>query len=314
MTDATPILLVALLAGCFTAAGWPLLILPRVRRVLAGASGSCFMALGVAITGGVTSGLVQIPHVAASLRAADTSPAVKQSSTPEKTSSGSEKSAAADSGSASNSPETPAAPKPNDSPASDPQIEAAAQDTVVIPPGRPEWVEKEPNTSGKIHTLAVSSGPFKRESDCNRALGQELVKAMSAYIADQLHSELAPKFIGYDARAIKERFVKPANIYHEVITVSVGDMHQVHALIELGPEFRGELENRWDKVRATSRLFQMGLFSGAGLLLIASVFSYFRLDNATRGYYTGRLQFMTTAAILAIVGAGTILAQWITWL
>jgi len=67
-------------------------------------------------------------------------------------------------------------------------------------------------------------------------------------------------------------------------------------------------------VRATSRLAQTGLLSGGVLLLLGSIFGYFRLDNATRGYYTGRLQFMTAAAILAVVGAGAVLAQWIHWL
>jgi hypothetical protein len=91
-------------------------------------------------------------------------------------------------------------------------------------------------------------------------------------------------------------------------------MHQVHALLEFGPDFRQEIERRWAGVTATSRLTQVGLFAGAALLLVGSVFSYFRLDNATRGYYTGRLQFMAAAAILTIVGAGALLARWITWL
>ena len=45
-----------------------------------------------------------------------------------------------------------------------------------------------------------------------------------------------------------------------------------------------------------------------------AVFGYFRVDNATRGYYTGRLQFLSAAAILAIVGAGVFCARWIYWL
>jgi hypothetical protein len=61
-------------------------------------------------------------------------------------------------------------------------------------------------------------------------------------------------------------------------------------------------------------LTQLGLFAGAGLLLIGSIFSYFRLDNATRGYYTGRLQFLTAAAILAVIGGGVFAARWIHWL
>jgi len=91
-------------------------------------------------------------------------------------------------------------------------------------------------------------------------------------------------------------------------------MHENFALLEFSPEFRSELDRRWAKVRATSRLAQTGLVSGGALFLLASVFGYFRLDNATRGYYTGRLQFMTAAAILAVIGAGAVLAQWIHWL
>ena len=116
------------------------------------------------------------------------------------------------------------------------------------------------------------------------------------------------------ARSIRDRFIKPSNIYHEEITVSFGPMHQTHALLEFDAKFRKELDSRWAKVRGASRLSQLGLFAGAGLLFIGSIFGYFRLDNATRGYYTGRLQFMTAAAILAVVGAGALVAQWITWL
>jgi hypothetical protein len=118
----------------------------------------------------------------------------------------------------------------------------------------------------------------------------------------------------YDARAIKDRFVKEENRYHDVARYSVGWMHEHFALVEFGPDFRRELDRQWTKVRATSRLAQTGLISGAALALLASVFGYFRLDNATRGYYTGRLQFMAAAAILAVVGAGAVIAQWIHWL
>jgi hypothetical protein len=108
--------------------------------------------------------------------------------------------------------------------------------------------------------------------------------------------------------------VKADNLYHDQATYSVGPMHEYFALLEFTPEFRNELNRKWEKIRATSRLSQVGLFGGAGLLLLASIFGYFRMDNATRGYYTGRLQFMTAAAILGIVGVGAILSQWIHWL
>ena len=91
-------------------------------------------------------------------------------------------------------------------------------------------------------------------------------------------------------------------------------MHENFARLEFDSKFRGELTRRWNQVRAKSRLASAGVFSGAALLLVAAVFGYFRADNATRGYYTGRLQFMAAAAILAVVGFGTIIIRSIPWL
>ena len=91
-------------------------------------------------------------------------------------------------------------------------------------------------------------------------------------------------------------------------------MEQVHALLEFDQSFRDELRQHWAGRIADSRLYQIGLGAGAALLLLGSVFSYFRLDNATRGYYTGRLQFLTAAAILAIVALASAAAFQFTWL
>ena len=273
------IALLTLVVSALTAA-WPLLFLPCLRPALARVGGTTCISLGSAIVALLTTGLLQLPGAASGAFADDKNPT---SATAEAES-------------------------------SDPVIESTT--TVEIPPGRPKWIGAEPNFRGKIHTIPVASGPYKTDSQSKRALSEALVKATNEYIAEQLESELAPKLIGYDARTIHERFVKKENEYHDTARYSdpVGYMHEHFALLEFDAKFRNELENRWTKVRATSRLAQTGLLSGAALLLLASVFGYFRLDNATRGYYTGRLQFMTAAAILAVVGVGAALAQWIHWL
>ena len=140
-------------------------------------------------------------------------------------------------------------------------------------------------------------------------------------IAEQLGCTLAPQLVGYDVLKIKTPkqeqglgLVAAENIYREQISVSIGPMHQVHALLEFGPDFRQKITQQWTDWTAYYRLLQTGLIAGGALLFLGTVFSYFRLDTATRGYYTGRLQFMTAAAILAIVGSGAVLARWIYWL
>lgn len=293
-----------LLIACLVVAGWPLFTHPRIRPLLTGAAGSTCMLIGATTAGLTAGGIFQLPALTGELYAFDNHPAVERAADLPATESSATESSATES----------SAPKLSTPKAADPQIESTSPDQVVIPPGRPEWVEKEPNLNGAVHTIAVSSGPFKTETECRRALDKELVKATRNYIVEQLGSDLAAQFIQYDARTIRQRLLKPSNIYNEEITVSFGPMHQTHAVLEFDSKFRKQLSTRWDKVRGASRLTQAGLFAGAALLLVGSIFGYFRTDNATRGYYTGRLQFMTAAAILAILSAGVVVARFITWL
>jgi len=185
---------------------------------------------------------------------------------------------------------------------------------VIIPPGRPDWVESPPSREGNIHTTAVCSDPHSTQSQAMHALDEKLKQATAEYIGEYLQSELAPQLIRLNLNDIKQKLLRTGNTYHERITVSVGQMHQVHAKLEFDNDFRKELDRRWGELRATYRLAETGLVSGGVLLLLVTIFGYFRLDNATRGYYTGRLQFMAAAAILAIVASSVMASRWIHWL
>lgn len=300
-----PILMLSFFAICMLAAAWPLLASRVVRPALLGAAGSSCILSGAVATALVATGLLA-PGESFAQAAAQETPQEAESSAPG--------SSAPDSGSSASSPK-PQTLNPEPSPPSPSAEPVLPETTVIIPPGRPGWVEDDPQTAGGgTHTIPVSSGPHTRHSDAVKYLNAELEKATNEYIANHVGSQLGPTFLRYDARLIKERFVKRENLYEEEIVVSLGPMQQAHALIEFTPGFRTELDERWEEVRATSRLGQLGLFAGAGLLLLGSVFSYFRLDNATRGYYTGRLQFMSAAAILAVIAGGAFAARWITWL
>ena len=306
-----PLFVLSILALCVVAAGSPLLLERPLRPVLAGISGTGCIAGGASIIallmGGLLPGLTQVAAAQEEAKPsaeAATAPAAPTSAEPSSTEG---------SGAPPASPALPTSPSPS---SSDPIIESPPTDAVVIPPGRPTWIEQEPQTTGSgTHTIWVTSFPYKRHVDALHGLDDELAKEINRYIADHVGSELAPTFLRYDSTAIRRRLVKSENIYEEeIISPTTGKMHQIHALIEIDQNFRQQLDQQWQRVRATTRLTQLGLFAGAGLLLIGSIFSYFRLDNATRGYYTGRLQFLTAAAILAVIGGGAFVAQWIHWL
>ena len=300
MLTIIPILALTILAAAMLAAAWPLLCLPRLRPILAGATGTGCIAAGASLMALVMSGL--LPGLTQSAIAQEEPASTAEAAPPSST----EGSGAA---------ETAPAPAPSPSPSSDPVLEVPPTSEVIIPPGRPSWVDQDPQANGAgTHTIPVSSGPYKRHIDALRALDEQLVKETGRYISDHVGSELAPTFLHYDAASIRRQLIQQSIYEEKIVSPTTGDMHQIHALVEINPEFRAQVDRDWRQVRARSRLTQLGLFAGAGLLFIGSVFSYFRLDNATRGYYTGRLQFLTAAAILAVIGGGVFAARWIHWL
>jgi hypothetical protein len=330
------------LLGCLAFGAWPLVRSRQLAPAWRGAMGMLCIAIGATSFASLCTATAWADTTEQAAEAA--SPAddddAKAEAAAEKPSAETEAEAVEDapagagsapsSGSDANKPDSDEVPhsasEPADAQKSDspktPSAEPSADDItieveptgVIIPPGRPSWVESPPMHVGEVHTTAVSSQPFARLNDCWQALDKELVRATDEYIAEHLGQSFATQFVRYDAKTIRSRFVKPENMYHEQIVVSIGPMHQVHALLEFKPEFRAELDERWAQVTRYSRLSQVGLGSFALLALLSVVFGYFRLDNATRGYYTGRLQFLTAAAILAIVGVGVVAARWVVWM
>src|SRR5262245_25083668 len=290
MNTEIPLIAAAVLVGLIVFSGWPLLRLPRMRATLYGVGGSSCIGIGSAMMAALVGGF--LPSIGTQA-VADDKQAVAEASASQSTAA---------------EPNIPTAE-------ADPEIDAPAG-SIEIPPGRPKWVGSEPNLRGKIHTVSVASGPYATDAESKRALDEALVKATNRYVAEQVGSEMAPKLIRFNARTIKKRFVKDENRYHDVARYSdpVGWMHENFALLEFGPDFRNELDRRWTSVRATSRLTQTGLVSGGVLLLLSTVFGYFRADHATRGYYTRRLQVMAAAGIVAVITAGAVFSQWITWL
>jgi hypothetical protein len=180
-----------------------------------------------------------------------------------------------------------------------------ADHAIEIPDGRPDWIGQQPSSAGKTHTISVASGPYATNRESLQALDDAIVKATKEYIAEQLNSDLAAQLLTYDARTIKRNFVKD-DTHHDEATYSVGNMHENFALLKFDQKFRSKIARDWNQVRAGSRLAQTGVFAGACLLVVGSIFGYFRADHATRGHYNRRLQFLAATALLTIAATATL--------
>ena len=187
---------------------------------------------------------------------------------------------------------------------------------------RPPWVGGTPVRNGDIHTTAVRSGPYHLQRDAQRALNEELQKAVNDYIDEWLGVKDAHQLLSYDLAYINSHLRQPIgdsssqNQYDEVAEhpLPVGLMHESHALLAFEDSFRNELNARWAHIIAGKRLVQTGLSAFGVLGLLGVIFGYFKLDTATRGFYTARLQFLAAAAILALVAAGVLMAKWVPYM
>lgn len=182
-----------------------------------------------------------------------------------------------------------------------------------VPAERPAWVDELPVRVGLVHTTTVSSGPHLRMRECVLALDLELKQATDEYVAWYLGNPAASNFIDLDLKYINTHLRREQS-YTEVRDYSVGPMQTAYAQLQFDEPFRNYLDERWEQEVAKGRLLQTGLVGGAVLALLGVLFAYFRLDTATRGFYTGRLQFLAVGAILALAAAGVLAARWIPWL
>lgn len=216
-------------------------------------------------------------------------------------------------------------------PSSDADVESAAEDaddsdsgievlaSGALTPTPPDWVKSEDVLTGDTHFVVVTTGPHEKRSDCSRSLDDEMIKSVNEYIDDHLGKVYgdtfqASTFVNYDLDYIRSQLREEE--YEGVGTYTFGDMHEMYVLLKFDSDFQAELDGRcdeidehWRKLAAAGRLTGTALAVGFILALLGVVFGYFRLDTATRGYYTGRLQFASAVVILTLIVVGVLVAR-----
>ena len=198
---------------------------------------------------------------------------------------------------------------PPDSAASESDLSLSGN---IVPPQRPPWVGVTAFTIGKRDFVPVASGPFATRGECRRALAEAMRQALAEYVADHRGREEIAELLAFDNAYIKDHLQR-GEVYEETVQASFGPMLQQHSLLEFGQEFRDEIDRRWQQVKVTSRLAHVALAAIAVLAGLAVVFFYLRLDTATQGCYSGRLQLAAGVVILGLVSLGILVARWIPW-
>ena len=164
----------------------------------------------------------------------------------------------------------------------------------------PDWVDAPPrHTDGDYQTTAMA-GPYATREECEQALDIELRKIAIEYVDGVIGEEGAGARMRISAADIRQHAV--GDLWEEKIQASFGPMLQLHALLKFDGKHRGPIEAHYRDLVVQGRLRNTGLWSAMVLAMLGTCFTYFKLDTATRGYYSGRLKTAAAAVILALAG------------
>ncbi|PQO46583.1 hypothetical protein [Blastopirellula marina] len=184
-----------------------------------------------------------------------------------------------------------------DAPGSTGTPKAEPAPSSIIPPGRPKWVEQDPDWEEETYAMAVSSGPYSRGTDCRRELDQEIDRAIDEYVNELLGNSQAAAMLGSDLDTLKDRVV--VDTYREKLSPSVGPMQQWHALLKFGGDVHQKVREFWKAQQQVSRI----VYTGAGFLGLLGLLSVGYLGMTLTGEGSQVSPWLVSAVTVIALGA-----------
>lgn len=178
---------------------------------------------------------------------------------------------------------------------------------------RPEWT-KELNwrlvrsNEGEAWQTAIHAGPEASGFSLEKDLDREIVNRLRQFLQEKISPDAASvvNLHERDGKLWRSRLVTAE---HETIHErNVADepiiLHEKWLRLELDQPAQQHLRQRYEQGLVEQRLTLAGVAAGLMLAVLGTIFSYLKIDTATRGFYTGRLRFGTGLTILVILALG----------
>lgn len=187
-----------------------------------------------------------------------------------------------------------------------------AGESAEAKPQVPEWVDREPQRRQDGSVLRTVTG--RRYATPQESVDDALRQA--AYEARKYLEQAAPRPVRWEVpvsfvqdRLVQDQYVAQVDWEAEGVDSPpfAEPMYQAHLLIELTPEKRQTLSQMWQEDVLGQRIRWLAAGSAFVLVLLAALAGYLRLDEATRGYYSGRLK-LAAVAVVGVAGVALLCA------
>jgi hypothetical protein len=172
-------------------------------------------------------------------------------------------------------------------------------------PPRPAWMDLARESKLPLHSEAVESELWATRDEAR----MDVLERASTRVAN-FAAEAAPHLHGtmtVPTWVVQDHMLREP-IYIEEVAWDYGPMYRANALLDLSPNKRELVLSQWHAELVHKRITQIGGGLGFLLVCVATLFSYLRLDDATRGYYS---RWLATGGMAVVAASAAAFYRWI---
>ncbi|HLA83720.1 MAG TPA: hypothetical protein VJL29_02920 [Thermoguttaceae bacterium] len=200
-------------------------------------------------------------------------------------------------------------PKPPEPVATSVETAPKTSTTKKIAPtdNRPAWIDAEPGMVGGAYHCTATVGPYTTRIECDRALPNELRRAVAEYVDLYLGPEAKyRRQVQLPDDYVTQNVVKAT--WEETRQTTVGPMKLLHVLLAFDQKTFALIKNEHDRIRAEERMLQAALALGGVLAVLLIAFAVVKTDVVTKGAYRQYMWLAVGAAVLTMCFGSIVLA------
>lgn len=167
--------------------------------------------------------------------------------------------------------------------------------------------QKSLNNDAFYTTIATLQFHEDNREEMREDFRQKVEQRVNEYIDLQLLEEGASRHIDLPYSYIQENIIKIE--YPETGDDSIDEngkqMVTTHARLVFSPEVNKHIRKLYKDTVVVHRIGFFAAIAGMFLAFVGTIYGYFRLDTATKGYYSGRLKMAAIAIFILILAAGS---------
>ncbi len=144
---------------------------------------------------------------------------------------------------------------------------------------RPDWVDRPPQRIGNVYRIVVSSGLYKDEPECYRALEPLLSKVVQQRIEQLMPGNSVPELaqLGFGVEYVLRDLCVRDRAWTETSEASFGEMKQVHVQMQFGATQDKQLQTAFRNYQRQARVAKVGGFAGLGLGGLALLYGLLKI-------------------------------------